>query len=290
MPTTEMRPALDGRDQFADKVSVFAPFIQVLSWEKPEPGLLRSNVAGRHVMFATMAVSLLIHAGFIAATFALMLASRQVPPPYSRDIYVTLASGGPGISAGDGSYSGSGQERHMHLPKVSSDIGRLHRAVRQITTHLPKVARLAPSGAKPSTVVTAGAAPAFANADTSDSARIFLGHEGNDSGAQTGWAGGEGSAGSVSAAAVQAPVLVARVIPNYPEGARRLGIEGEVVLQFVVDQSGRVERKIEVVASLPMLDQAAIDAVRQWRFSPGRDRDGNPVRVLVSVPLQFTLR
>jgi protein TonB len=62
------------------------------------------------------------------------------------------------------------------------------------------------------------------------------------------------------------------------------------VLRFIVDQSGRVEREIEVVTSLPMLDQAAIEAVRQWRFSPGRDRDGKAVRVLVSVPLQFTLR
>jgi len=39
-----------------------------------------------------------------------------------------------------------------------------------------------------------------------------------------------------------------------------------------------------------MLDQAAIDALRRWRFSPGRDREGSAVRVLLEVPLRFTLR
>jgi hypothetical protein len=50
-----------------------------------------------------------------------------------------------------------------------------------------------------------------------------------------------------------------------------------------------VEHDITIVESIPMLDEAAIDAVRRWRFSPGRNRDGTPVRVLLEVPLRFTL-
>jgi outer membrane biosynthesis protein TonB len=39
-----------------------------------------------------------------------------------------------------------------------------------------------------------------------------------------------------------------------------------------------------------MLDQAALDAIHRWRFTPGRDADGNPVRVQMIVPVAFSLR
>ena len=86
------------------------------------------------------------------------------------------------------------------------------------------------------------------------------------------------------------PVLLSSVVPAYPEDARRRRIEGEVVLQVVVDRNGRVENSIKVIKSIPMLDRAAIDAVRKWRFSPGRNRDGTAVRVLLEIPLRFILR
>jgi protein TonB len=251
--------------------------------------LLRSNVAGRHVVFVAVAASILVHAGFLVATLALMRASRRAPPPHNRYLYVTLASVTRGISASAGGYSRrSGQEHDMHLPKVS----RVRRAVRRVTKHLPRAAGLTFSVARSSTTLKSSpASSVVAKANASNTARIFSKDGGTTSSSQTGEARGEDSAGSVSGVVVyQAPVLLSSVIPGYPESARRLGIEGQVVLRFVVDQSGRVDRDIEVVTSLPMLDQAAIDAVRQWRFSPARDRDGNPVRVLVSVPLQFTLR
>ena len=58
----------------------------------------------------------------------------------------------------------------------------------------------------------------------------------------------------------------------------------------VVDASGKVEDNIQVLDSIPMLDQAAIDAVNQWRFTPARDADGTPVRVSLEVRVPFTLR
>jgi len=39
-----------------------------------------------------------------------------------------------------------------------------------------------------------------------------------------------------------------------------------------------------------MFDAAAVAALHQWRFEPGRDRDGKPVRVLIEVPIRFQLR
>ncbi len=103
---------------------------------------------------------------------------------------------------------------------------------------------------------------------------------------------GNGDAnGPVSADAVaHPPEIVTYVVPVYPRMARERGIEGRVLLMVVVDEKGKVEDAVQVLDSVPMLDQAAIDAVHRWSFTPGRDAAGNPVRVKLQVPVRFTLR
>jgi protein TonB len=87
------------------------------------------------------------------------------------------------------------------------------------------------------------------------------------------------------------PALLARVVPEYPMEARRRQIEGLVLLRLVVDQAGRVEENsIAIVSSIPALDAAAVGAVRQWRFRPGRNSAGQAVRVVLEVPIRFALR
>ena len=76
---------------------------------------------------------------------------------------------------------------------------------------------------------------------------------------------------------------------EYPELARKAGLEGLVVLQFVVEPDGRVSN-IEVVRSAGrLLDEAAIKAVQQLQFKPGRQR-GRPVRVRFALPIRFRLQ
>lgn len=94
------------------------------------------------------------------------------------------------------------------------------------------------------------------------------------------------SIGSVA----QRPSLVRRVSPTYPPDARRRGLEGLVLLEAVLDVQGNVEPGVKVLQSVPELDRAAIEAVRQWRFQPARGRDGNPVRVILEIPIRFVLR
>ena len=62
-------------------------------------------------------------------------------------------------------------------------------------------------------------------------------------------------------------VLKYRVDPIYPREARASRIQGTVVLHIRVDKEGRVE-KAEVLSGDPLLSQAALDAVRQWRYKP----------------------
>ncbi|MCC7540700.1 MAG: energy transducer TonB, partial [Deltaproteobacteria bacterium] len=86
------------------------------------------------------------------------------------------------------------------------------------------------------------------------------------------------------------PELVERVLPEYPARARALELEGQVVLEVVVDREGRPEPAIRVLRSQPPFDGAAVAAVRRWRFRPARDAEGHPVRVLMEVPVRFELR
>ncbi|WP_412063645.1 energy transducer TonB [Rubrivirga sp. IMCC45206] len=76
---------------------------------------------------------------------------------------------------------------------------------------------------------------------------------------------------------------------EYPEFARRAGIEGQVVVQFVVDERGNVVDPVAVRSPNELLSEAAIEAVRESRFTPGQQR-GRPVKVRFSVPVTFRLR
>lgn len=80
----------------------------------------------------------------------------------------------------------------------------------------------------------------------------------------------------------------ARVEPRYPDIAKQAGIEGTVILQLLVDTSGKV-LNVKVLRSLhPELDKAARDAAYQTTFYPAKQRD-KPVKVWVSYPIRFVL-
>jgi periplasmic protein TonB len=86
---------------------------------------------------------------------------------------------------------------------------------------------------------------------------------------------------------VQPPRKIADARPTYPEIARIARIEGTVVIEAIVDPAGRVDH-LRVVRSVPLLDAAALDAVRQWRYTPSV-LNGEPVAVLMRVTVRFTL-
>jgi TonB family protein len=91
---------------------------------------------------------------------------------------------------------------------------------------------------------------------------------------------------------VMPPRVQRETRPAYTAGAMRNRIQGRVRLQGVVERDGTVSG-VSVIESLDAqfgLDQAAVDAFKQWRFQPGTLADGTPVRVLVNVDMTFTLR
>jgi protein TonB len=86
---------------------------------------------------------------------------------------------------------------------------------------------------------------------------------------------------------IKAPALVKKVPPAYPHGAQQARIQGNVVLEAEVAPTGSVE-SVKVVKSVGMLDQAAIDAVKQWKYSP-LVLNGKPVPFILTVTVTFNL-
>jgi protein TonB len=84
------------------------------------------------------------------------------------------------------------------------------------------------------------------------------------------------------------PRKLKHVDPVYPEGARQERIQGDVIVEILIDEGGAVE-DARVIRSIGLLDQAVLDAVWQWRFTPSLLND-QPVKVILTVRVQFALR
>jgi protein TonB len=84
-----------------------------------------------------------------------------------------------------------------------------------------------------------------------------------------------------------APVLKHRVEPDYPAAAIATRLQGRVIRQAVISSDGEVE-DVKVLRSSPFFDDAAVEAVRQWRYEPARHR-GRPVAVYFTVQVDFRL-
>lgn len=86
-------------------------------------------------------------------------------------------------------------------------------------------------------------------------------------------------------------IPVVRIPPLYPPAARRRRIEGYVVVEFTVTETGAV-RDPKIVGAQPpgVFDRAVLRAVRRWRFQPKRGKDGKPMAVRARQRLEFRLR
>ena len=86
---------------------------------------------------------------------------------------------------------------------------------------------------------------------------------------------------------IRPPQKTLHVAPEYPAIARSSRTSGIVILEALIGEDGAV-RDVRVLRSVPLLDDAAMTAVRQWRFSPTL-LNGTPVSVVMTVTVLFTL-
>jgi protein TonB len=84
------------------------------------------------------------------------------------------------------------------------------------------------------------------------------------------------------------PRKVVDVLPNYPEIALRTRKDGIVIIEATIDERGNVTAA-RVLRSAPLLDDAALAAVRQWKFTPAL-LNGEPIPVVMTVTVNFLLQ
>jgi TonB family protein len=101
------------------------------------------------------------------------------------------------------------------------------------------------------------------------------------------WPQGAEETPRVAGSEVPAPKRTKFVSPQYPADAQARGLRGIVILELVIDTSGKVASAI-VTRSVPPFDEAALLAARQWEYEVTR-LDGKPVPVRLSVPITFTM-
>lgn len=249
----------------------------------------------RVVQPASAATAVVIH---VAAALALSVVlgrggscrPSELPVPIERLVWVEPAPPAIGMAGGVWSSATQSAAAPSAEPAPAPAVpARSARAVRGAAAQskerpLPRIVR-APARVKepaaPSDAAGAAPDPTAAGPGRSDGASTGTGE---------GVTGGLGEAPLALGAVARPPELVERVTPEYPARARALEVEGQVVLEMVIDRDGRPEADVRVIRSVPMLDAAALAAVRQWRFRPARDVEGRAVRVIMQVPVRFELR
>ena len=86
---------------------------------------------------------------------------------------------------------------------------------------------------------------------------------------------------------IRPPLKIRNVPPVYPQIAQSARVQGVVIIEATIDRSGKVTQT-RVLRSVPLLDQAALDAVRKWEYEPTLV-NGVAVPVIVTVTVRFTL-
>jgi protein TonB len=86
---------------------------------------------------------------------------------------------------------------------------------------------------------------------------------------------------------VTAPKLISSTRLTYPQSARQANIQGTVMVSAIIDETGKVASASAVSGPL-LLREAAVNSVRQWKYSPGL-LDGKPAPSEVTVGVEFKL-
>jgi protein TonB len=86
---------------------------------------------------------------------------------------------------------------------------------------------------------------------------------------------------------IKEPTKAHHVSPSYPDIAKQARVQGVVVLEAVISTSGAVQN-VRVLRGNPLLNESAVDAVRQWRYTPTL-LNGTAVPVIMTVTVNFTL-
>jgi periplasmic protein TonB len=304
---------VDGK-YFGERDAVQA--VRWLSSAGPERALFRPAAGVRRQPALPAALTGAVHIAVLA--IAVLLAGIHTANPQNRIAridpemrLVFLVSPGPGGGGGGGGH----HDETPPPPAQRKGTSTLHSPIpvrRPIHVEAPKIVRAVdPPKAEPPVVApvipvaadirdrvgvpVAAKAPVIQDSNgpgvgggTGTGRGTGVG-EGDGNGIGPGSGGGTGGGPYRPGSGITAPTILREVKPDYTEEGRRRNVEGDVVVEIIVKSDGTVGN-VKLLQGLGAgLDQRAIDAVRQWRFSPAR-RLGTPVDVVVEVAVEFKLR
>jgi protein TonB len=237
-------------------------------------------VTGRAPRVAAWAVSGLAHLGAAALVLRAPGSPPPAVPPHVRLAWVEPAPPPPppiGVPGGTG-----------------GSVAAAPSAERPVEPPAPDRPRALPRRDAPRPRPVRPPAPAPSNRDDLPAAGTAAGTPsgvpgGITGGVPGGTVGGQGHGLPRAGQVANPPVVERRVVPDYPRRARAEGVHGLVLLEAILGCDGRIEDDVRVLRSVPLLDDAAIAALRQWRFRPARDGNREAVRVVVEVPIRFVL-
>jgi len=86
----------------------------------------------------------------------------------------------------------------------------------------------------------------------------------------------------------QKPTLIKKPQIVYPEIAKKLDIEGTVIVSLIIDENGKIE-SARILKSVEMLDNAALEAAKKMLFKPGKVKN-KTVKVRMNFPFRFKLK
>ncbi len=235
--------------------------------------VVSGTTAARRPSVSTWPLSLALHVMALAALATLSVkAIREEPHRTSAVLFPTAprpaaAAGPPAVRAGTSRVPRRTETARLavEVPPVVTDV-----SAADIETDLLD----APAGDLP--ICLFGCTPGVAVGRTDDEGAAGPGGTGDGSGPPR-RVGGD----------IQEPSRIHGAAPAYPDLARRAGVSGKVILECVIDESGRVT-DLKVVTGNPLLADAAVEAVRRWVYTPTR-LNGQAVSVILTVTVKFGL-
>ncbi|HVQ16453.1 MAG TPA: TonB family protein [Vicinamibacterales bacterium] len=228
-----------------------------------------SNLREEQGLSAVM--SSLLHGAVLALLISSTSGAVDMAAKTPRERLVFLAGPGPGGGGG-----GSGKAPRTPVTRIARPRPQASQSFEPEPQPLPSRALVSPIA-----LVAGDNKPLSPEPDGSG--------PGVGPGVDDGTGGGAGGGPYRPGSGVEPPRLLREVKAQYTEDARTRGITGDVVLEIVIRSDGSVG-DVKVLRGLGYgLDDRAVAAVRNWKFSPAR-RLGTPVDVIVEVEVEFSLR
>jgi protein TonB len=240
-------------------------------------------------------ISMMFHILFLG--IAGWLAGRFVTPvesqPYIElELLTDMGAEEPELNGSSSTVEGASQAAHLAATPVMKSTSNV------VSPAAPKVVVMADDLAVVAVSAVAVSQSISDYEQESTSSTISTADEGTGRGQGKGTAGnsggstGTGSGGNSGSRQIAPPRILSKVEPSYPEGARSAGLEGTVLVKIQILTNGAPgDITVNHSSGHDSLDEAAIAAVRQWRFIPAKNQDsGISIMCYTTMPIVFRLR